>query len=425
VPAPQVIPQRYEEHVPLDRLTPHPANPNQGDLGLLSELIEANGFAGAVLVQASTGIIIDGEHRYRAALEEGMTGLPVLWLDVTNDERDRLLASLNESTRRGRNDEAKLIALLTGLAQTPRGLEGTAYDGDDLDAMIAALQGDQGGGGNNLNGDPDDIPDPPPEPVTKPGDLWLLGGQHRLLCGDSTDIAAVEAMLAGDRADAMWTDPPYGVNYTGKTKDAMKIRNDGSDGLPALLAGAYAVATAALKPGAPVYIAHPAGTLSKVFTDAFFTAGWRFHEGLVWVKDSMVLGHSDYHYRHEPIMYGYTAGEGRHGCGGDGWYGDNSQTSVFEIPRPKRSEEHPTMKPVELVTRCLANSCPPGGLVYEPFCGSGTTLIAAHSLSQRTAAVEIDPKYCDVIIQRWIDRTGLAAHRDDGMPWPGQATADG
>jgi hypothetical protein len=126
VTAPEVIPQRYEAHVPLDRLTPHPANANDGDLGLLCDLVDANGFGGAVLAQESTGILIDGETRWKAALEKGMTGLPVLWLEVTDDQRDRLLASWNESTRRGRNDEGKLVALLTGLAQTPRGLEGAA-----------------------------------------------------------------------------------------------------------------------------------------------------------------------------------------------------------------------------------------------------------------------------------------------------------
>ena len=171
-------------------------------------------------------------------------------------------------------------------------------------------------------------------------------------------MAAVEAMLDGDRCDCMWTDPPYGVNYTGKTKDALTIRNDGAIDLPELLAGAYAVATAALKPGAAVYIAHPPGALFMVFAEAFFGAGWKFHEGLVWAKNTMVLGHSDYHFKHEPVMFGYTAGEGRRGRGGDGWYGDNSQTSVFEIDKPSRSEDHPTMKPVALITAMLGNSCP-------------------------------------------------------------------
>lgn len=421
---PGVIPQRYEAHVPLDTLVPHPANPNQADLGLLCDLVEANGFAGAVLAQESTGILIDGEHRWRTALEKGMTGLPVLWLDVDDDQRDRLLASLNESTRRGRNDEAKLVALLTGLAQQPRGLEGTGFDGDDLDALIAAM-GDGRGGGPGLNGDPDDVPEPPAEPVSALGDLWRIG-EHRLLVGDATDMAAVEGMLDGDRCDCMWTDPPYGVEYVGKTKDALTIRNDGSGGLAGLLAGAYAVATAALKPGGGVYIAHPAGALCAVFMKAWFDAGWKFHEGLVWVKDTMVLGHSDYHYRHEPIMFGYTAGEGRRGRGGEGWYGDNSQTSVFDISRPKRSEEHPTMKPAALVIAHLINSCPPGGLVYDPFSGSGTTLIAAHSLGMRAAVVEIDARYADVTLKRAEMLLGIKPERvlPDGTTEPVSFTQD-
>ena len=148
---PEVIPQRFEEHVPLDRLVEHPANPNEGDLGLLSELLDANGFAGAVMAQESTGIVMDGNHRLKTARQRGMTGLPVIWADVDDDARDRILASFNESTRRGRNDESKLVALLTGLAQQPRGLEGTGFDGDDLDALIAAMGGTGGGGGQEQN----------------------------------------------------------------------------------------------------------------------------------------------------------------------------------------------------------------------------------------------------------------------------------
>lgn len=152
---PRLIPQRYEENVALDRLTPHPANPNEGDQGLLSELLKANGFGGAVLAQESTGIIIDGETRWRTAEAEGMTGLPVIWMDVPDDERDRLLASWNESGRRGANDMVKLVALLTGLAQTPRGLEGAAFDGSDLDDAVKALNPPDrhGGGSPDSNGD--------------------------------------------------------------------------------------------------------------------------------------------------------------------------------------------------------------------------------------------------------------------------------
>jgi len=416
---PDVIPQRYDPCIPLGRLTEHPANPNQGDEGSVCESLDAHGFYGAVLVQESTGIVFAGNTRLRSARDKGMPGIPGFWCDVDDDTRDRILSVDNEATRKGRNDESKLVALLTGLAQQPRGLEGTGFDGDDLDALIAAMGG-TGGGGPGLNGDPDDVPEPPEAPVSVPGDLWRIG-EHRLLVGDATDMAAVEAMLAGDRCDCMWTDPPYGVEYVGKTKNALTIRNDGSGGLAALLAGAWAVATVALKPGSAFYIAHPPGALYKTFGDSIAQAGWIYRQGLVWVKNTMVLGHSDYHFKHEPVMFGYTDGsQGRRGRGGNGWYGDDSQTSVFLIDKPPRSEEHPTMKPYALVVAHLINSCPPGGLVYDPFAGSGTTLIAAHSLGMRAAACEIDPRYADVILKRAETLTSIKPERvlEDGTTEP-------
>ncbi|MFD7922530.1 DNA-methyltransferase [Streptomyces sp. NPDC059740] len=149
--------------------------------------------------------------------------------------------------------------------------------------------------------------------------------------------------------------------------------------------------------------------MSLDFANAFLQAGWDLRQNLIWVKDALVLGRSDYHYRHEPILYGFTdpePGSGRLGRGGDRWYGDNAQTSVLEVAKPPRSEDHPTMKPVELITRCLANSCPPGGIVYEPFGGSGSTLIAAHTTGRRARLVELDPRYVDVICRRYQLHTG-------------------
>jgi hypothetical protein len=189
---PDVIPQRYEEHVEFSRLTPHPANPNEGDTGLIAELLEANGFGGAILAQASTGIIIDGEHRREAGLAKGMTGGPVIWMDVDDDTRDRLLASWNESGRRGRNDEHKLVALLRGLAVTPRGLAGTAFDGDQLDDLIKFL-----------NAPPLDDLDPshgpqdtwPSVTIRAPHHLIAAWNDHAKAYGD--DDAAAFAQLLG------------------------------------------------------------------------------------------------------------------------------------------------------------------------------------------------------------------------------------
>jgi hypothetical protein len=192
---PEVIPQRYEANVPLSQLHPHPANPNQGDLGLLAGLIDANGFAVPVLAQESTGIIIDGEHRWVAARQAGMSALPVVWLDVDDDTRDRLLASLNESTRRGMNDEAKLIALLSGLAGTPKGLAGAGFDGDDLDDMIAR---------QNPEGPPDrgELLDAAgvtlgePRHAAETGQTWLLGPHVLIIADVFTGWAAWAPRLA-------------------------------------------------------------------------------------------------------------------------------------------------------------------------------------------------------------------------------------
>ena len=356
--------------IPIADLTPFPGNPRRGNTDEIRKSIRRLGQYRTIVVR-NTGdalVILAGNHTTQALQAEGHATVRCEVIQCDEDEARRVNLADNRLAELGGYDDDDLVQLLSYLDDD---YEGTGWTKEDIEALITPPED------FNPGGDPDDAPEPPAEPVTRPGDLYQLG-PHRLLCGDATDMAAVEKMLDGDRCDCMWTDPPYGVEYVGKTKDALTIRNDGADDLPSLLAGAFAVATAALKPGAAVYIAHPPGALCRPFMQAFFDAGWKFHEGLVWVKNTMVLGHSDYHYRHEPIMYGYTAGEGRRGRGGEGWHGDNSQTSVFEVDRPSRSEQHPTMKPVELVARMLVNSCPKRGLVYEPFGGSGSTLIAAH-----------------------------------------------
>jgi DNA modification methylase len=226
----------------------------------------------------------------------------------------------------------------------------------------------------------------------QPGDLRQIG-DHRLICGDCTDAATAERVMGGEKAVCMWTDPPYGVEYVGKTKDALTIENDGADSLPQLLAGAYSSANSVLTDGAPVYVAHPPGALQFVFGKAFLDIGWKFHEEIVWVKDSMVLGHSDYHLQHEGIHYGWK-GSNRF------WYGDRNKVSVLPIDRPKRSADHPTMKPPELVETCLQNSTQQEDIVFEPFSGSGTTLVACENLGRKCRAIEISPAYVAVALER-------------------------
>jgi DNA modification methylase len=259
--------------------------------------------------------------------------------------------------------------------------------------------------------DDDDV-EPPTDPVSVIGDIWQVG-PHRIICGDSSDVGVLDRLMDGAKADAMWTDPPYGVSYVGKTSDALKIKNDGKDGLAALLGSVLPLWFGALKPGMPWYIAAPAGPQTADFVDVVRHYGWR--QTLVWVKSSMVLGHSDYHYKHEILYYGYTeGGAGRRGRGGEGWFGDNSQVSVFEHEKPSRNREHPTMKPLSLIMECLANSSKKGSLVVDPFSGSGSTLVACARTGRIGYGVELDPVYVDVIVARLEAETGEKAVRLDG-----------
>lgn len=285
-----------------------------------------------------------------------------------------------------------------------------------------------------LLGDENEVAELPEKPETQLGDLYTLG-EHRLLCGDSTNVAHVGRLMDGWKARCMWTDPPYGVEYKGGTKQKLEILNDTPEGLAGLLAGAFAAANGVLEEGASIYVAHPAGDLSITFGIAWRAAGWRMHQTLVWDKGGMVLGHSDYHYSHEPIyygqtpgpgkagksgnykdahdpiFYGYTPGSGRSGRGGKGWFGNDSQRTILSYPKPARSESHPTMKPVGLVEQCLGNSTAAGQIVLDLFGGSGTTLIACQKMGRRARLMELGPGYCDVIVARWEAATGLKAER--------------
>jgi DNA modification methylase len=259
----------------------------------------------------------------------------------------------------------------------------------------------------------------PADPVTRPGDLWLLG-PHRLACADATDPVAMGVLLDGQVADCMWTDPPYGVEVVGGSRAVpaaerrkagkLQLQGDTVGGLPGLLDGVFGVASGLLRTGGAVYVAYP-GHHRHVFDAAFNRAGWTYAQELIWVKGH-VFGRNDYHYAHEGIIFGYTAGAAIRRNIRPGWWGGNDQNTVFDIPRPARSAEHPSMKPAELVARHLHNSCPPAGLVYDPCAGSGSTLIAAHQLHMRAACAEIDPAYCDVIVRRWAEFTGAEPHRE-------------
>lgn len=237
----------------------------------------------------------------------------------------------------------------------------------------------------------------------EPGQLWQLG-QSRLICGDCTDPAIVAALMGTEKAVCMWTDPPYGVSYVGKTKDALRIQNDKEKDIPTLLQQSFTLANQYLENGSPVYVTYPQGRQQVHFIQAFLNTGWLFHESLIWVKDLMVLGHSDYHLKHEPILYGWKGKNRR-------WYAGRNQVSVFAVRRPRKNTLHPTMKPIELVEVHLKNSTQPGDIVYDPFCGSGTTLIACEIFKRRGRGIEISPDYVAATLERWHGMTGLQPER--------------
>jgi len=249
----------------------------------------------------------------------------------------------------------------------------------------------------------DEVPEPPAEAITKLGDLWKLG-RHFLVCGDATDASCYDKVLQGRKADAVWTDPPYGVAYVGKTSDALTIQNDRLDltDLTQLLRDSLGMLWVHTKPGAAWYVSAPHGQIGLAFSIALNELKvWR--HSLIWLKDIMVMGRADYHYKHEVIYYGWTEG------GPHNWYSDRKQTTVLSIDRPKRSAEHPTMKPIALIAKCLENSTKSGDLVFDAFSGSGSTLIACEQFNRTAACIELDPKYCDVIVKRWEELTGSKA----------------
>lgn len=374
---------------------------SDGQVAQIAGSICEFGFTNPVLVDERGGIIA-GHGRVLAARKLGMAEVPTITLaGLTEAQRRAYVLADNQLALNAGWDEEMLAVELGDLKVEGFDLGLIGFSDADLASLL-------GSGGTIGLTDPDEVPELAEDAVSVLGDVWLLGS-HRLACGDSTIVDVVGKVLAGGAADCMWTDPPYGVSYVGKTKKALTIQNDGSEGLDALIQGAFAAALTALKPGAAIYCAHPPGERSLVFYNRF-AEFFIFRQGLVWNKGQMVLGHSDYHYSHEPIIFGYTrGGTGRRGRGGDGWFGDNAQTSVFDVKKPPKNTDHPTSKPVELIDRCLLNSTAPGHTVFEPFSGSGSTLIACEKTTRNCRAIELDPRYVDVAIRRWQDYTGKAA----------------
>ena len=228
------------------------------------------------------------------------------------------------------------------------------------------------------------------------GDLFEIG-EHRLLCGDSTQTDTFEKLMQGELADMVVTDPPYNVAYEGKTKDALKIENDsmGNDDFYKFLYDFYTALTTAVRKGGAIYVWHASSEIIN-FARAMVDAGWLLKQQLIWVKNSMVMGRQDYQWKHEPCLYGWLKGDSHK------WYSDRKQTTIIEFNRPNRNAEHPTMKPIELFAYQIENSSKIGDIVIDAFGGSGTAMIACEQLKRKARVIEYDPRYCQVILERMI-----------------------
>ena len=256
------------------------------------------------------------------------------------------------------------------------------------------------------NTDPDDVPDAPKVPITKLGDLYILGA-HKLLCGDATSDKDLAKLCDGEQVDMWLTDPPYNVDYEGKTKDALKIENDNKSDLDfrKFLVDSYSAANKVMKEGAAFYIWH-ADSEGYNFRGAAQDIGWRIRQCLIWKKSSMVMGRQDYHWKHEPCLYGWKEGAAHL------WSSDRKQTTIMEFDRPSRNAEHPTMKPVEIFEYLMLNNTKNNSIVLDTFAGSGTTVIACERNKRKARVMELDPIYCDVIVKRWEEYTGQKATKN-------------
>jgi site-specific DNA-methyltransferase (adenine-specific) len=393
------------EHRPLEGLIPYANNSrthSDEQVAQIAASIREFGFTNPVLIDGEDGIIA-GHGRVLAARKLGLDKVPCIRLaHLTEAQRRAYVIADNKLALNAGWDEALLRVEIETLQGLDFDLGLTGFSEDEIAALLAVSTVDG-------NTDPDEVPEPPAEPVSVLGDVWLLG-KHRLACGDSTNIDAVTAMMGGVQADLLLTDPRYNVAYEGKTADALTIKNDSMDdaAFRQFLRDVYATADSVMKPGAAFYIWH-ADLEGYNFRGAAHDVGWKVRQCLVWKKSTMVLGRQDYQSKHEPCIYGWKEGAAHF------WGSDRKQTTVLEFDKPARNGEHPTMKPVELFQYQVENSSKPGGVVLDLFGGSGTTAIACERTGRAARLMELDPKYSDVIVERWQQFTSKeAVHAETG-----------
>ena len=377
--------------LPVDKLIPADYNPRKdlkpGDpeYEKLKRSITEFGYLEPVIWNKTTGHVVGGHQRLKVLIDSGMTEVECVVVEMSEEKEKALNVALNKIS--GEWDKDKLSLLIADLQGADFDVSLTGFDAPELDALFKDAQRD------GVHDDDFDVDAALKEPaITKPGDLWLLG-KHRLVCGDSTKRDSFDLLMDGKQANLVVTDPPYNIDYEGK---AGKIKNDNmtDSAFYEFLLASFQNMEASMANDASIYVFH-ADTEGLNFRRAFSDAGFYLSGTCIWKKQSLVLGRSPYQWRHEPVLFGWKK-KGRHE-----WYADRKQTTIWEFDKPKQNADHPTMKPVELLAYPILNSSMANCVVLDPFGGSGSTLIACEQTDRACRMIELDEKYCDVIVRRF------------------------
>lgn len=405
------------EHLPVEGLIPYARNarthsPEQ--VAQIAASMREFGFTNPVLIDADGGLIA-GHGRVLAARQLGLASVPCIRLGHLSDAQKRAyVIADNKLALNAGWDESMLALELKDLQAMDYDLALTGFDLGEIDELLAGLEATPEGAT-----DADAVPEVKAESITRPGDVWVLG-KHRIMCGDSTRIDQAKTLMGGGVADMVFTDPPYNVAYEGRgANDLGPIKNDNMTDaqFEQFLRDVFSTYWVCMKELAPIYVCHAdSATAPKLAFEKTFAERFKKSSTIIWAKQSAGMGWQDYRVQHEPIIYGWKEGSGKH------YYcGDRAKTTLWQIGRDAQAiYVHPTQKPVDLPAEAIKNSSKSGETVLDLFGGSGSTLIACEQTGRINRSMELDPKYCDVIVRRWQQFTGKQAfHAETGAPFPG------
>lgn len=386
----QIEKKKVIDLVPADYNPRKDLKPGDKEYEKLKRSIDEFGYVDPLIWNKRTSRLVGGHQRLKVLKDMGIDEVDVVVVDMDEEKEKALNVALNKIS--GDWDKDKLMLLITDLQGEDFDVSLTGFDPEELDDLF---KDDMKDGVKDDNFDVDKELKKPT--MTKPGDLWQLG-EHRLLCGDSTKEESYNLLMAGKQANLVITDPPYNVNYQGS---AGKIKNDNmkDDAFYQFLLAAFTNMEKSMADDASIYVFH-ADTEGLNFRKAFSDAGFYLSGTCIWVKQSLVLGRSPYQWRHEPILFGWNK-KGKH-C----WYAGRKESTIWEFDKPKKNKDHPTMKPIPLLAYPIMNSSMTNSIVLDPFGGSGSTLIACEQTKRICKTIELDEKFCDVIVKRYIEQVG-------------------